>query len=70
MSNKTIVAGQFEKIAEIYPRGAKAIELLTTGRNLAERYMQKPGVTPQELHSYIEAVDFILGPMERTEVTR
>lgn len=67
MSNHEIVAAQLEEILDMYPRGARAVELLIAGAKLAERYMTKPGVTPQELREYIDAVNFILPPLERTE---
>jgi hypothetical protein len=65
VSNAEIVAGQLQALLELYPKGAKAIELLVSGRNLAERW---PGVTFDELRKHIAAVDYVLGPLERVEI--
>lgn len=65
--NQQIAAQQIEEICEMLPRGSKAIQLLITGRNLCSRFMERPGVGSDELRKFIREVDFILGPLERTD---
>jgi hypothetical protein len=63
-TNVEIAASQSQQILELYPQGARAIELLIEGRNLVYRLRERT-VSMDECMRYVQAVDFILGPLDR-----
>lgn len=67
--NAVVLAAQVEQMLESFPRGVRAIELLVAGRNIIERIVDKRTITLQEIREHIDAVDFMLGPLERTVAT-